>query len=174
MIVWSGRAGGRGNAGRQRCRRLRPGDSPVQAIDRLAAILRGSGVLPDVRHDGLLEDSPAEHVRRPAVSAESPTLGFTHLQFGALLTGQERRSRPFHRPFFSSSSAASAALDRRRSWQRLLLRQVLNAAEVVIPDYGSYLFLIPAFECPDELRMLSNRFPVRQAGLGPARKRPPQ
>ena len=30
--------------------------------------------------------SPAEHVRRPAVPAESPTLGFTHLQFEALLT----------------------------------------------------------------------------------------
>jgi hypothetical protein len=28
--------------------------------------------------DGILEHSPAEHVRRPAVPAESPTLGFTH------------------------------------------------------------------------------------------------
>jgi hypothetical protein len=36
--------------------------------------------------DGLLEHSPAEHVRRPAVPAESPTLGFTHLQFEALLS----------------------------------------------------------------------------------------
>jgi hypothetical protein len=36
--------------------------------------------------DGLLEHSPAEHVRRPAVPPESPTLGFTHLQFEALLT----------------------------------------------------------------------------------------
>jgi site-specific recombinase XerD len=35
--------------------------------------------------DGVLEHSPAEHVRRPAVPAESPTLGFTHLQFEALL-----------------------------------------------------------------------------------------
>lgn len=31
--------------------------------------------------DGMLEHSPAEHVRRPHVSAESPALGFTHLQF---------------------------------------------------------------------------------------------
>jgi len=29
--------------------------------------------------DGVLEHSPAEHVRRFAVPAESPTLGFTHL-----------------------------------------------------------------------------------------------
>jgi hypothetical protein len=36
--------------------------------------------------DGVLEHSPAEHVRRPAVPAESPALGFTHLQSGALLT----------------------------------------------------------------------------------------
>src|SRR5690348_4283965 len=36
--------------------------------------------------DGLIEHSPAEHVRRPTVPAESPTLGFTHLQFEALLT----------------------------------------------------------------------------------------
>jgi integrase/recombinase XerD len=35
--------------------------------------------------DGIMEHSPAEHVRRPAVPAESPTLGFTHLQFEALL-----------------------------------------------------------------------------------------
>jgi site-specific recombinase XerD len=36
--------------------------------------------------DGQLDHSPAEHVRRPHVSAESPTLGFTHLQLEALLT----------------------------------------------------------------------------------------
>jgi site-specific recombinase XerD len=36
--------------------------------------------------DGIPEHSPAEHVRRPTVPAESPTLGFTHLQFEALLT----------------------------------------------------------------------------------------
>ena len=30
--------------------------------------------------DGLMQHSPAEHVRRAAVPAESPTLGFTHLQ----------------------------------------------------------------------------------------------
>ena len=44
--------------------------------------------------DGLLEHSPAEHVRRPAVSAESPTLGFTHLQFEALLTTARESSNP--------------------------------------------------------------------------------
>jgi integrase/recombinase XerD len=36
--------------------------------------------------DGVLDQSPAEHVRRPAVPPESPTLGFTHLQFEAMLT----------------------------------------------------------------------------------------
>ena len=42
--------------------------------------------------DGLLEHSPAEHVRRPAVPAESPTLGFTHLQFEALITAARESS----------------------------------------------------------------------------------
>ena len=36
--------------------------------------------------DGALEHSPAERVRRPAVPPESPTLGYTHLQFEAMLT----------------------------------------------------------------------------------------
>jgi hypothetical protein len=48
--------------------------------------------------DGLLEHSPAEHVRRPAVPAESPTLGFTHLQFEALLPRHaSHRIRPASR-----------------------------------------------------------------------------
>ncbi len=37
--------------------------------------------------DAVLEHSPAEHVRRPNIPPESSTLGFTHLQFEALLTG---------------------------------------------------------------------------------------
>ena len=44
--------------------------------------------------DGVLEHSPAEHVRRPAVPAESPTLGFTHLQFEALLTASRESAHP--------------------------------------------------------------------------------
>lgn len=35
--------------------------------------------------DGALQQSPADHVRRPNAPAESPTLGLTHLQFEAML-----------------------------------------------------------------------------------------
>jgi integrase/recombinase XerD len=45
--------------------------------------------------DGILEHSPAEHVRRPAVSAESPTLGFTHLQFEAMLAAARESPNPY-------------------------------------------------------------------------------
>src|SRR5260221_3340918 len=45
--------------------------------------------------DGLLEHSPAEHVRRPSVPPESPTLGFTHLQFEALLTAAGESPSPY-------------------------------------------------------------------------------
>ena len=44
--------------------------------------------------DGVLQHSPAEHVRRPTVPAESPTLGFTHLQFEALLTAARESANP--------------------------------------------------------------------------------
>jgi integrase/recombinase XerD len=44
--------------------------------------------------DGVLEHSPAEHVRRPSVPAESPTLGFIHLQFEALLTAARQSAHP--------------------------------------------------------------------------------
>ena len=44
--------------------------------------------------DGVLEHSPAEHVRRPSVPAESPTLGFTHLQFEGLLTAARQSPDP--------------------------------------------------------------------------------
>jgi site-specific recombinase XerD len=43
----------------------------------------------------VLEHSPAEHVRRPSVPAESPTLGFTHLQFEALLTAARESPNPY-------------------------------------------------------------------------------
>ena len=45
--------------------------------------------------DAVLEHSPAEHVRRPTVPAESPTLGFTHLQFEALLTAARESANDY-------------------------------------------------------------------------------
>ena len=45
--------------------------------------------------DGLMEHSPAGHVRRPSVPPESPTLGFTHLQFEALLTAARESANTY-------------------------------------------------------------------------------
>ncbi len=42
----------------------------------------------------VLDHSPAEHVRRPSVPPESSTLGFTHLQFEALLTAARESASP--------------------------------------------------------------------------------
>jgi site-specific recombinase XerD len=45
--------------------------------------------------DGVLEHSPAEYVRRPRVSTESPTLGLSHLQLEGMLTAS-RKSANIH------------------------------------------------------------------------------
>src|SRR5262249_21539221 len=45
--------------------------------------------------DGIMDHPPAERVRRPSVPAESPTLGFTHLQFEALLTAARESANPY-------------------------------------------------------------------------------
>jgi len=60
------------------------GGPPVQAFDGLPAVLVTAGFYRTCVIDGVLKHSPAEHVRRPAVPAESPTLGFTHLQGSVL------------------------------------------------------------------------------------------
>ena len=44
--------------------------------------------------NGVLQHSPAEHLRRPAVPAESPTLEFTHLQFEAPLPAARESANP--------------------------------------------------------------------------------
>jgi len=72
----------------QEIRRFRP--STVSQRFSVAAGFYRTCVL-----DGILEHSPAEHVRRTAVPAESPTLGFTHLQFEALLTAGRESPNPY-------------------------------------------------------------------------------
>jgi integrase/recombinase XerD len=57
--------------------------------------------------DAVLDHSPAEHVRRPAVPPESPTLGFTHLQFEAMLAVSCESANPATSPW-SRCSACSA------------------------------------------------------------------
>jgi hypothetical protein len=65
---------------------LDAGDPPLQALHDLAALLRGSWLLPDLRHRrpaGALTGRACA----PAVGPSRVThAGFTHLQFEALLT----------------------------------------------------------------------------------------
>jgi integrase/recombinase XerD len=70
------------------------GDPAVQALHSLPAVLGHGGFYRTCVFDAVLEHSPAEHVRRPSVPAESPTLGFTHLQFEALLTAGRQSPNP--------------------------------------------------------------------------------
>jgi hypothetical protein len=51
-----------------------------------------------------------------------------------------------------------------------MLRQILDAAQDMFLDGGSYPLLISAFERPDELRVLADRFLVWPAGLGSIRE----
>jgi integrase/recombinase XerD len=62
------------------------GGAPVQALHGVALVSVTAGFYRTAVIDGILDQSPAEHVRRPTVPPESPTLGFTHLQFEAMLT----------------------------------------------------------------------------------------
>jgi integrase/recombinase XerD len=71
----------------QEIRRLKP-----STVSRRMSIVAGfyrTAVI-----DGLLEHSPAEHVRRPHVPADSPTLGLTHLQLEALLSAARQSANP--------------------------------------------------------------------------------
>ena len=72
----------------QEIRRFKP--STVSRRFSVAAVFYRTCVL-----DGVLEHSPAEYVRRPSVPAESPTLGFTHLQLEGLLTAARQSPNPY-------------------------------------------------------------------------------
>ena len=80
--------------------------------------------------DGVLEHSPAEHVRRPAVPAESPTLGFTHLQFEALLTAARRSANRNDFAAFAADSQDPVAM------LGLLGLRIFEATSADIGDLG--------------------------------------
>jgi integrase len=71
----------------QEIRRLKP-----STVSRRTSVV--SGCYRTCVIDGGLAHSPAEHVRRPRVPSESPTLGLTHLQFEALLTTARTSTNP--------------------------------------------------------------------------------
>jgi integrase/recombinase XerD len=88
----------------QEVRRLKP-----STVSQRTSIV--AGFYPTAVIDGRLEHSPAEHVRRPHVPADSPTLGLTHLQLEALLTAA--RQSPNRCDFASSVYWPARAADLR-------------------------------------------------------------
>jgi integrase/recombinase XerD len=69
------------------------GSPPVQALHGLPPVLDRRRVLPDLRHRRRAgELSRGVCPQTDGVPAESPTLGFTHLQFEALLTAARESS----------------------------------------------------------------------------------
>ncbi len=65
--------------------------------------------------DAVLEHSPAEHVRRPNVPAESPTLGFTHLRSSR---GVDRSHAQFSAQFVTSVLSRTFIIETQPpSWQ---------------------------------------------------------
>ena len=74
---------------------LDAGRTPVQAVTVSRRLSVVAGFYRTYVIDGVLEHSPADYVRRPTVPSESPTLGRTHLQFGAMLTAARQSANPF-------------------------------------------------------------------------------
>jgi integrase len=73
----------------QEIRRLKP-----STVSRRMSVI--AGFYRTCVIDGVLEHSPAEHVRRPPVPAASPTLGLTHLQLEALLSAARDSANPYN------------------------------------------------------------------------------
>jgi integrase/recombinase XerD len=93
----------------QETRRFKP-STVARRISVLAGFYRTCVI------DGLLPQSPTEHVRRPTVSADSPTLGLTHLQFEAMLTAARQSGN--HYDFAPGCDAGTAGAADLRSHRR--------------------------------------------------------
>jgi integrase/recombinase XerD len=73
---------------------LDAGSAAVPALHRVPTGLGRAGFYRTCVIDSVLEHSPAEYVRRPHVSTDSPTLGLSHLQFEALLAAGRDSTNP--------------------------------------------------------------------------------
>src|SRR5215472_856086 len=121
---------------------------------------------------------------RPRLSSASAAAAARRARSASIATNAERSpSTAAIRARTPSSTAGGSAPPKgspangRRSPvvpSRSSLRQVLDAAEDVVPDYAGDPFLIPFLERAHELGVLLDRFLVRPAGLRTVREGPPQ
>ena len=73
---------------------LAAGGPPASAFHRCPSLAVVAGFYRTCVIDGNLTHSPADYIRRPHVSTDSPTLGLTHLQFEALLSDARTSANP--------------------------------------------------------------------------------
>jgi site-specific recombinase XerD len=100
----------------QKVRRFRP-----STVSRRLSVVVGFHRICVI--DGILEHSPADHVRRPKVPPESPTLGLSHLQFQALLSAARASANPTPSPWSrcsdcSDSESSSPSAPTPTTWAR--------------------------------------------------------
>ncbi len=120
--------------------------------------------------DGLLEHSPAEHVRRPAVSADSPTLGFTHLQFEALLTTARESSNPCDFALVATLGLLGLRIFEATAADITDLGEEHGHRVLRVRRKGTKVILIPP--PPAVGRAIDRRGPVRGAGYPGLREDP--
>ena len=91
-------------------------DPPVQTFRRVPAVLGRGRVLPDLVLDSVLEHSPRRARAPPVGTRQIADLGFTHLQFEALLTAARESANPCDFALVAMLGLLGLRISKRLSW----------------------------------------------------------